>query len=238
MASYDPFDQRVCIRVVYDGVGGAGKTTNLRMIRELLATQRAIEFYSPGDVGGRTLYFDWLEIPSGSVCGLPLTSQLISVPGQPAFASRRRDLLASADVVVFVADSSPAGVAEGRRALALLDEASAGRRVPLVVQANKQDAPGALVGPAVAAGLGRESAPVIEAVGADGVGVIDTFLGAVRLAVRAIQAEADAGTLRLEVKRAETAAALLARARRCAIDPELASEVLLEEALTEMLLHT
>ena len=60
MAIFDPVEQRMCVRIVYDGAGGAGKTTNLRSLCNLFATQHTTELFSPGELDGRTLYFDWV----------------------------------------------------------------------------------------------------------------------------------------------------------------------------------
>jgi hypothetical protein len=235
MPFFDPTEQRVCVRIVYDGVGGAGKTTNLRKLCELFALQRAVSFYSPSEVDGRTVYFDWAQIMAGSVCGFPLMCQVISVPGQLVLTPRRRQLLASADVVVLVCDSSSAGADAARFALGVLEESKRDPDVGLLVQANKQDQPDVLTGPELLSRLGRESAPVVEAIATDGIGVIDTFVSAVRIVSRAMQADAEHGRLRLDVRRAQSAAEVLERLRRQVIDPEWAAEMVLEEAQTAML---
>jgi hypothetical protein len=72
--------------------------------------------------------------------------------------------------------------------------------------------------------------PVIEAIASDGIGVVDTFVAAVRAAVRAIQARVDAGDVRVPVQLAETAETALAHLSNEAVDPEWAVEMMLEEA--------
>lgn len=235
MPFFDPTEQRVCVRIVYDGVGGAGKTTNLRKLCELFASQRATSLYSPSEVDGRTVYFDWAQIMAGSVCGFPLMCQVISVPGQLVLTPRRRQLLASADVVVLVCDSTSAGADAARFALGVLEESKRDPDVGLLVQANKQDQPDVLTGPELLSRLGRESAPVVEAIATDGIGVIDTFVSAVRIVSRSMQADAEQGRLRLAVKRAHSAAEVLEHLHRQVIDLGWAAELLLEEAQTAML---
>jgi peptide/nickel transport system substrate-binding protein len=96
------------------------------------------------------------------------------VPGQIERNYRRRPLVAMADVVVFVCDSSPQAIPDTQRTFARL-RASIKRRtepVSLIVQANKQDVDGAL-SPAV---LRRKlkldsSVPMIAANAAKGDGV-------------------------------------------------------------------
>lgn len=236
MAFFDPVEQRICLRIVYDGIACAGKTTNLKMLSGLFTTRRATEFYSPGELGGRTLYFDWVQIMAGSVCGLPLMCQVISVPGQLVFTPRRRHLLTLADAIVFVSDSSSAGVERGRAAMQLLDEIAIGRRLPILVQANKQDQPDALSGAALLERLERPELHVVEATATEGIGVIDTFLNAVRLASLSLTKEHNVGSLRLPMARAASADDLLERLNREKIDPEWAAEMLLEEAETALLL--
>lgn len=232
MAAFDPRQQRMCVRVVYDGVASAGKTTNLRQLAEIFATQRTCELITPGEVDGRTLYFDWLQIAAGMVRGFPLLCQVISVPGQVVLTPRRRHLLSTADAIVHVCDSDQDALVRTREALALVDEVATerGSRVPLVIQANKQDRAGALGGQALLAALGRGPLPVVEAIASDGIGVIDTFVSAVRGIVRDIQARVEAGDVRISVRPAETSGAVLERLGAEPIDGDAALELLLEEA--------
>lgn len=232
MAVFDVEQQRMCVRVVYDGVASAGKTTNLRQLAELFATQRTCELYSPAEMDGRTLYFDWLQIAAGMVCGFPLLCQVITVPGQLVLTPRRRHLLSTADVVVHVCDSDEQAVARALDGLSLFDEVEreSGERVPLIIQANKQDQARALAGPALVAALDRPAVPVVEAIAADGIGVIDTFVAAVRAVVRAIKARVEGGKVRVAVQHAERADAVLERLADQEVDPEWAVEMMLEEA--------
>lgn len=236
MAIFDPIEQRMCVRIVYDGTAGTGKTTNLRMLCGLFATQRKTELYSPGEVDGRTLLFDWVQILAGSVCGFPLMCQVISVPGQVVLTPRRRHLLASADVVVFVSDSAEAGIERARAALAVLRDIHGAK--PLVLQANKQDQEDAISGSALAERLDLGGTAVVEAIASEGIGVVDTFVHAVRSVSRAMQSFNERGALHLEVKRAPGAADLLATMERQAVDPEWAAEMFLEEALTALLVES
>lgn len=230
---FDPVEQRLCVRIVYDGAGGAGKTTNLKALAGLLPSQNASEVFSPGELEGRTLYFDWLQVMAGVICGYPLLCQVISVPGQTVMTPRRRHLLSTADVVVLVCDSDPVGVERAREGLARVAEVTAG--LPLVVQANKQDHVNALSGESVLAALGCE-AGVVEAIATDGVGVVDTFVDAVRLVAKRMQDRCDASGLVVEVGRAAIARDLHVRLERETLDPAWAAEMLLEEAQAAFLL--
>jgi hypothetical protein len=100
----------VVIRIVYDGAPMAGKSTSVRALGRGLGG----EVVTPAEVSGRTLYFDWLDYTGGLFEGRRIRCQIISVPGQATLAPRRRRLLESADVIVFVGDSTPAGFAADR----------------------------------------------------------------------------------------------------------------------------
>ncbi len=232
MAAFDLVHQRMCVRVVFDGAAGAGKTTNLRQLAEIFATQRTCELFSPAELDGRTLYFDWLQLAAGMVCGFPLLCQVISVPGQLVLTPRRRHLLTTADAVVHVCESDEGSLGRARAGLELVDEVSRarGEPLPLVIQANKQDRPRAMSGAAVLAAFGRPGLPVVEAIAAEGIGVVDTFVSAVRAVVRSIQARIEVGAFRVAVRSAESAAGLLGRLSSEAIDPEWELEMLLEQA--------
>jgi signal recognition particle receptor subunit beta len=232
MAVFDLGQQRMCVRVVYDGVASAGKTTNLRQLAELFATQKTCELLSPAEMDGRTLYFDWLQIAAGMVCGFPLVCQAITVPGQLVLTPRRRHLLATADVVVHVCDSEEGAVGRALEGLALFEEVerARGEKLPLVIQANKQDQAGALSGAALLGLLARPGVPIVEAIASEGIGVVDTFVAAVRGAVRSIQARVEKGEFRVTIQQAESAAIVLERLRAVEVDPEWAIELMLEEA--------
>ncbi len=232
MAVFDPSEQRLCLRVVYDGAAGAGKTTNVRQLGSLFVAQRITEVVSPAELCGRTLFFDWMQISAGAICGFPLICQVVSVPGQAAFTERRRQLLASADVVVFVCDSSEKMLARAAEALLLADELvlPSGEALPVVFQANKQDQKDAVTGKTLLGATRRPHVHVVEAIASQGIGVVDTFVAAVRTAARALQTRVDAGELHIPVRRAEDENELLARLLSIPIDPEAAAEVVLEEA--------
>ena len=231
MASFDLREKRMCIRVVYDGVAGAGKTTNLRQLASHFAAQRTTELYSPAEIEGRTLYFDWMQIHGGVVCGFPVLCQVISVPGQVVLTERRRHLLETADAVVYVCDSARDALEQAREGLAVLDGVSRGRASPpvLVVQGNKQDQAHALAGPRLLEAIERRDATLVEAIAVDGIGVVDTFVAAVRAVARHMDERVAREAVRVPVEPAQDARALLARMESIAIDPEGAAELLLTE---------
>lgn len=187
MASFDSERDCYVVRVVYDGPGMAGKTTNLQRVCEAVPATRRSEMVTPAALKGRTMFFDWLEVDGPKQGKKSLKFQLISVPGQIERNYRRRPLVAMADVVVFVCDSSPPQVRDTLRTFARLRNSIRQRKtpVPLVVQANKQDIEGALSPREIRKRLGLDSdTPVISANAAVGTGVQETLRTAVRLGVK------------------------------------------------------
>lgn len=186
MALFDPERERIVIRVVYDGPGHAGKTTNLARLCRAFASWRRSEMVSPATLGERTQYFDWLEVDGGLLASYPIRAQLLTVPGQRELTLRRKFVIERADVVVFVADSQPESLAESRAFYAELCEqldAFPGE-VPIVLQANKQDLPGAIKPPALAKAISqglRVPAQVLGSVAKTDQGVKQTLALALKL---------------------------------------------------------
>jgi signal recognition particle receptor subunit beta len=190
---YDPQLRRLVARVVYDGPAFSGKTTNVARICELLPVSKRTEVYTPGALKGRTMFFDWLEVDMGKVGPVPLTCQVLSVPGQRARSYRRRPLIRSADAVVYVADSREAASDETRRVHALMRRYLRERKeaVPYLVQANKRDAADAMSVGELRATLALPAhVPILPAVASTGEGVRETFNAAVRAAMRFAQGQA------------------------------------------------
>src|SRR6185437_11428263 len=104
----------------YDGPAFSGKTTNVARICELLPVSKRTEVYTPGALKGRTMFFDWLEVDVGALRTVPVTCQVLSVPGQRARSYRRRPLIQTADAVVYVADSRESVSDETRRVHGLM----------------------------------------------------------------------------------------------------------------------
>lgn len=184
MAVIDPRSDAVVIRVVYDGPPMAGKTTSVRA----LARGLGAPVVAPEEIDGRTLFFDWLDYTGGLFEGRRIRCQIVSVPGQATLASRRRRLVESADVVVFVGDSAPQEQLATQSYLEGLRSVLDGREGPpigIVLQANKRDRPEAVsldVLRALAERAGGRIA-VVESVATEGTGIREAFVFAVRLAL-------------------------------------------------------
>lgn len=197
MAIIDTVRDVVVLRIVYDGPPLAGKTASVQSLARILGG----DVETPEAAGGRTLWYDWMAYVGGRYEGRPILCQTVSVPGQSGLAARRRAILAGADVVVFVADTTEDGIERSLRCFADMRNAvsNIAPAVPVVVQANKRDHPRALpiddvASRLAAVGHGGE-APVMETNGATGEGVRQAFVGAVRLALRRVSEVVAAGQL-------------------------------------------
>jgi signal recognition particle receptor subunit beta len=190
MPIFDPLMHRLVVRVVYDGPGTAGKTTNVQQICRLFPVSKRTEMYTPGALKGRTMFFDWLEVDLATKGKIPVRVQVLSVTGQEARSYRRRPLLNSADAVVFVCDSRPEHLDNNRQRLLLLQRYLRERHAPApyLIQANKQDMPGALPPNELLAQLRwKQSVPVLPAIASDAKGVTETFQQAARAAAQYAQ---------------------------------------------------
>jgi signal recognition particle receptor subunit beta len=186
MPSYDSARDCHVVRVVYDGPGLAGKTTNLQQICRLVPARRRSEMVTPAELKGRTMFFDWLEVDAPPQGGKRLKVQLITVPGQIQRNYRRRPLVAMADVVVFVCDCTRAQFPDTQRTFARLRSSVKRRSTPppIIVQANKQDDPGAIPVDKLRRKLRLdEDVPVVPAVAMNGQGVRETLVTAMRIGI-------------------------------------------------------
>lgn len=187
MPHIDGRSGELVIRIVYDGSPEAGKTTNVKQLLNLISLQRRGASKSPGGVGRRTEFFDWLDFTGGYLDGRRVRCQLVSVPGQSSLLHRRRYLLETADAIVFVTDSRPAQREESLKNLSMtlriVAKVARGAPVGLIVQANKQDLADAEPPVGVARSLGMAATtPVVGSIASTGEGVMETFVVAARLA--------------------------------------------------------
>ncbi|HET7489977.1 MAG TPA: GTPase domain-containing protein [Acidimicrobiales bacterium] len=219
MALIDSERNALVLRIVFDGPPVAGKTATVRSLARLLGG----EVKTPEAVAERTLWYDWMTYLGGRFDGRPILCQTVTVPGQAGLAARRRAILAGADVVVCVADTTEGGLDrslhwyEGLLAhLAPITPA-----VPVIVQANKRDHHRAVPLDVVAAriaAVGGDGGVLTETNAMSGEGVRQTFVFAIRLALRRV-AEIVAGE-GLAKGAAGTAAELLGLLRALEDAPE------------------
>jgi signal recognition particle receptor subunit beta len=187
------------VRVVYDGPACSGKTTTLRA----LAGGLGVAMTTPVEEAGRTLFFDWVEYVGGLFEGRKIRCQIVSVPGQPELAARRRLLLEDADAVVVVADTRAREIDAAYDIVRDVVPRCRAKEPPVgvVLQANKRDAPDSvprdIIGAElaiIAPGAGAPAA-IIETVASRGDGVREAFVFAIRLALDRVRWLASRGRL-------------------------------------------
>jgi signal recognition particle receptor subunit beta len=215
VAVLDPEREVVVIRVVYDGPPEAGKTTSLRALAGSLGQRVS----SPAEEYGRTLYFDWMDYTAGRFEGYQIRCQIVSVPGQTEFYQRRWRLVKDADVVVFVGDSTSARVEESvdtLRELTRFLARTASPPVGVIFQANKRDLPDAMPLDELRSQVNSGTTPigVVESVAADGTGIREAFVFAVRLALDRVRELLQTKSLPIGKPDIESSDALLELLRR------------------------
>jgi len=182
------------LKIVYYGPALSGKTTNLEQIFMKIDPSRRSELVSLKTNDDRTLFFDFMQLELGKICGLTPRVQLYTVPGQAYYEASRKLVLRGADGVVFVADSGADRSGENQRSWRAMTDSLDSLDLPLeristVVQLNKRDLPGALPPIEMLENLGALQYPAFEAVAMKGQGVPDTLKGIISGVVTRVQSE-------------------------------------------------
>ena len=173
--------RQVHLKIVYYGPGLGGKTTNLEFIHQRTRPERRGKLISLMTESERTLFFDLLPMDLGEFRGYAVRVHLCTVPGQIAHDATRQLVLKHVDGVVFVVDSQEGREDANITSIQNLHEnlrlqGDDPDRIPLVVQYNKRDLPGALPAEVLQRQLSIPPAvPQLEAVALTGEAVFETF---------------------------------------------------------------
>lgn len=176
MAVVDFQERQLTLKLVYYGPPLSGKTSNLRALHTAVDKLNRGRLMTLDTRDDRTLFFDLMPI-FFRASGFSFRIKVYTVPGQPVHEATRKVVLAGADGVVFVADSSTksreANVSSWQNLTANL--ASLGlEQLPVVVQYNKRDLPDA-VPLAEVDRFGEPDRPIESACAKRGEGVVSTF---------------------------------------------------------------
>lgn len=194
MAIIERSSGELVVRIAYDGAAMAGKTTNIQRLSEGFNQ----EVYTPGQNGERTVFFDWMKYKGGRFEGRPIRCEMVTVPGQALLRERRELLLREADVVVKVFDASQTTAQEIKASVDQLRSAS-GFAVPraILVQLNKIDLADATAVDSIVNRCSEFAEPIecLKAVASEGQGVQETFVFAVRSALKRVTVLRDRGLL-------------------------------------------
>lgn len=191
MVQFNSKDNEILVKIVFYGPGLSGKTTNLQKLHELVDPGQRTDLFSVNTMEDRTLFFDLLPLDLGIVYGNTIKLQIYTVPGQVHYDSTRRIVLSGADGVVFVADSDVPKMQDNVQSINnLYHNLQANRinikEIPLVIQYNKRDLPNIADIKTLEQKLNFRGAPHFEAVAVNGIGVLETFVEAVKQTIRYI----------------------------------------------------
>jgi signal recognition particle receptor subunit beta len=184
-------------KIVYYGPGLGGKTTNIQYVYDKLAPETKGKLVTLATEMDRTLFFDFLPLDLGTVRGFKTRFHLYTVPGQVYYNASRKLILRGVDGLVFVADSQESRFEASIESLCNLHENLREydlslERIPLVMQWNKRDLPGALPVEELEAELNPDRFPSFEGIAPKGIGVFDTLKCVAKLVLRNLQQPANA----------------------------------------------
>ena len=171
--------QVVNARIVYWGVSGAGKTTNLERIHHKLRPDHRGELErmaTPEDPG---VHYEMMPIELGKISGVRTRLQIVALPGGADQAATRKQLSDQIDGVVFVIDARRERLSENLAALEELRAtlAAYGRsleEVPVVLQYNHRDQADDLAVEELHRKIGLRAA-AFEAIAPRGIGVLESL---------------------------------------------------------------
>jgi signal recognition particle receptor subunit beta len=176
VAHVDFAERQLTLKLVYYGPPLSGKTSNLRALHAKVDKLNRGRLMTLDTRDDRTLFFDLLPI-FFRTSSFSMRIKVYTVPGQPVHEATRKIVLAGADGVVFVADSSPAQHQANRASwhnLVANLATFALDKIPIVVQYNKRDLHDA-VPMATADRFGDPNRRLLEVEAKDGTGVVQAF---------------------------------------------------------------
>jgi signal recognition particle receptor subunit beta len=192
MAEANAERREVNARIVYWGVEGAGKVSNLRAIHGKLRPDHRGRLEAVPTSLDPSVCSYRLPIELGEIAGVRTRIQIVAVPGGAEQAPTRKQLLDRVDGVVFVVDARRARIDENLAAFEELRGALAayGRaleQMPLVVQYNHHDESDPFVLEELHRKLDVRDAAAFEARASDGTGVLPTLTTISKRVVRQLR---------------------------------------------------
>ena len=181
------FEKReIQLKVVYYGPALSGKTTNLVAVHRRSAPSNRGHLMTLDTRDDRTLFFDLLPMHFETDSGLSIAIKVFTVPGQVIHNATRRLVLQGADAVAFIADSQVSETMANRESFLdlkknLEENGLYLKGMPLVIQFNKRDLPNVRSDADIDSLTSKGREPVFKAVATRGEGVIETFMGLLRL---------------------------------------------------------
>jgi signal recognition particle receptor subunit beta len=194
MAKMSSDETAVNARILYWGIDGAGKTTNLQSIHRKLRADHRGEIQREATLIDPAVEYETLAIELGEVGGLKTRIQMIAVPGSSDQAPTRKQLLDQVDGIVVVVDSQRERIEENASSLAelgkmLLDYGRELEDVPLVLQYNKRDLSDPYAIEELHRKLGRNGVAVFEAIATENSGVLQTLSTLSKHVIRSLRGQ-------------------------------------------------
>lgn len=185
-------DGAISARILYWGVEGAGKSTNLSVIYQRLRPDNRGELESHGTRLDPTVTYEVLPIELGQLSGKRTRIQITAVPGAREHAPTRKQLLDQVEGIVFVVDAQRERIDEN---LASFEELRSslgayGRSLddlPLVIQYNKSDLSDPYALEELHRKLETRGAAAFEATAQDGIAVLDTLTTISKRVIRSLR---------------------------------------------------
>jgi mutual gliding-motility protein MglA len=179
----------IVLRLVYWGVGLAGKTSSFQYIYSRIPPDRRSKMTSHANDRERLLYFDFLPQSLAPIDGKQVRLRLSTVPGAVFYDASRAKLLDNVDGIVFVADSQVERIEANVESLELLEHELLSRYqrkltdVPFVLQYNKRDLPNRMSVADLDSALNRQHPlfTTFETRAHTGEGIFDTLRGITKI---------------------------------------------------------
>jgi mutual gliding-motility protein MglA len=181
MALVDIERKAILAKIVYYGPAQSGKTTNLRVLFDLLPDDQKSAAAELESIDQSTLFFDYMPLHLGDGSGFDITVRLFTVSGQESRSDARKVVLTGADGVIFVADASAGREADNVASMSELIEClaelhpTAPDSVPVVIQYNKLDLDAKSDAGSLAAALNVAGRPELFASAINRQGVLETL---------------------------------------------------------------
>lgn len=180
MAIFNDVTNELLIKVAYVGASRAGKTTNLQSLYKQHSPEVKSRFFDLHGLEKKSPYFEFLPLSIGDHRSIPMRLNIFTLPAIEFFGTLERQILRGVDGIVMVIDSRLEHLDENERCSNRLETLLAGversiESIPIVVQLNHRDAPGALSLSALKKGFTWQGCRHIEAVAVQDVGVTETI---------------------------------------------------------------
>lgn len=180
MAFINDKTKEINCKIVYFGPPFCGKSTSLRYLYEHVKEESRGELISLSTAQDRTLYFDFVPISLGKHNNYNVRLHLYTVPGEMAYEAARKIISKGVDGVIFLADSQLEKLEDNLKSMmdlteVLEDQGEDLATLPLVIQYNKRDLPGAVKVEELKKLLNPRGVPDFETIATQGQGVFQAF---------------------------------------------------------------